>query len=69
MVEGSATGSDRTLHHVVHTLTSTDRVAEMLDRMNAESLAKSAASVHALTDPDRVVHPIVQKRAEPIPLA
>ena len=47
----------------VHVLTGLDRVAEVVEGMNADPLAMAAAGVPALTDLVRVLHTIDRKTA------
>jgi len=41
----------------VHVLTGLDRVAEVVEGMNADPLAMAQAGVHTLTDLVRALHP------------
>ena len=47
----------------VHVLTGLDRVAEVVEGMNADPLAMVEAGVHTLTGLVRVLHPIDRKTA------
>ena len=53
----------------VHVLTGLDRVAEVVEGMNADPLAMAEAGVPTLTDLVRVLHTIDRKTAGPIRVA
>ena len=63
MVEGAAASSVRMTEGVVLVLTGAVHVAEVVEGKNAESWAIAEASVHALGDLDRMVQPVVHKKA------
>ena len=65
----SSAGSVATLQGFVHMLTGLDRVAEVVEDMNADPLGMAEAGIPTLTDLVRVLHPIDRKTAELIRVA
>ena len=63
LVEASLAGSVAMLEGSVHVLTGLDRVAEVVEGMNADSLGMAEACVPTLTDLVRALHTIDRKTA------